>query len=159
MFYQVNRWLNGPRWIRAVSLVVLASAIIFLIDSFTLQPLKTQIQEYASKNQQESKKAVQARRELISLVSSLKSDDRRFIASPPRCFSIMDLLQHSGGKLEKWQPDNTPASLEIVLGWEKLPLIFLYFSHYGNLTLHAFNLEPKGEKLKLTVIMDIADES
>lgn len=159
MFYLVERWLSGPLWVRCVSMAVFTLAAFILFDCLSIQPLRNQTLEYATKNQHESERIAKLRRDVISLILSTKGDENRFAGSPPPRFSIMELAQQSGAKLEKWQPENKPANLEIVLGWERLPAMLVQFSNYSDVALQSFSMEPQGEKIKLTMALDIADES
>lgn len=159
MLYPVERWLSGPLWVRCVSIAVLACAGVVLINGLSLQPLRNQIQEYSTKNQHERERIAKLRRDVISLMLSTKGEDSRFSDVPAPRFSIMEWVQESGGKLERWQPENKPANLEILLNWENLPAIFVRFSSYSGVALQSFSMEPQGEKLKLSMALEIADES
>lgn len=159
MFYPVERWLSGPQWVRQASLLAFICAGAVFINYLSFQPQKAQIQDYSAKNQQASERMAKLRRDVISLISSTKVDEEHQEALPLPLFSVMELVQYSGGRLKKWQPENKPITLEILLDWQRLPATFAHFSHYSNVVLEAFSLEPQGEKLQLTVIMDIVHEA
>ena len=77
---------------------------------------------------------------------------------PDERFSAAELVRYAGGKLEKWQPESKPAVLEMLLTWEKLPAMFARLSGYRAMRLQGFSVEPADERLKLTLLLEMADE-
>ncbi|NIY49424.1 hypothetical protein [Cedecea colo] len=109
-------------------------------------------------NQRESKKISLLRRGIMSLVLSTREAAQHIDAAPLTAFSAIELVHHSGGKLEKWQPESKPAMLVMLLPWEKLPSLFAHFSACRAVVLQGFNVEPKGELLRLVMTVGFTDE-
>lgn len=154
----IERWLTAPRWVKYASLIAVNSAAIILMVCFVIQPQQAQIQASFLKNQRESKKIIQLRHRVVSLVSSTREAGRHIDATPHKQFSATELVHYSEGKLEKWLPESKPAMLEMLLTWEKLPFLFARLSGYRAIALKGFIVEPKGELLKLTMTLDFASE-
>ncbi len=153
-----ERWLTASRRLRYASLAAANGAAIVLILCFFIQPQRAQIRESLLSNQQESRKISLLRRNVVSLVSSTREAAQRLDAEPLEQFSAMELAHHSGGKLEKWQPESNPAMLEMLLPWEKLPPLFTRLSACRAVVLQGFSVEPKGELLRLAMTVGFADE-
>ena len=153
-----ERWLTAPRWVRYASLAAVNGAAIILIVCFVIQPRQAQIREALFNNQQESRKISLLRHSVVSLVSSTRKAAHHTDATLLTRFSATEIAHYSGGKLEKWQPGNKTAALEMLLPWEKLPSLFVRLSDCRAVELQGFTVEPKGEWLRLIMTLGFADE-
>ncbi|WP_435928732.1 hypothetical protein [Dryocola sp. BD613] len=153
-----ERWLTVPRWVRYASLAAVNGAAIAFIACFFIQPQQAQIKASLLNNQQESRKISLLRHSIVSLVLSTREAAQRTDATLLEAFSAMELVHHSGGKLEKWQPESKPAMLEMLLPWEKLPSLFARLAACRAVVLQGFIVEPKGELLRLALSVGFVDE-
>ncbi len=154
-----ERWLAAPRRVKYASLAAVNGAAIILIVCFVIQPRQAQIREALVNNQQESRKISLLRHSVVSLVSLTREAAQHTDVTPLAPFSATELVHDSGGKLEKWQPGNKTAALEMLLPWAKLPSLFVRLSGCRAVELQSFIVEPKDEWLRLTMTLGFADES
>jgi len=153
-----ERWLAAPLWVKYASLAAVNVAAVILLLGFIIRPQQVELRESLLNNQQESSALAQLRRGVIALVSSTRGVKQHREATPTGSFSAVEFVHQGGGDLEKWQPEGKNAALEMLLPWEKLPSLFTRLSGYRDVALQDFAVEPKGERLRLAMTLDIIDE-
>ncbi|WP_435946959.1 hypothetical protein [Dryocola sp. BD586] len=153
-----ERWLAAPRRVKYASLAAVNAAVVILLLCFVIRPQQARLRESLLHNQQESTTLARLRHGVVALVSSTRVAEQPGEAPPPESFSAVEFAHQGGGKLEKWQPEGQTATLEMLLAWEKLPSLFARLSGYGDIALQGFAVEPKGERLRLAITLDISDE-
>jgi len=74
-------------------------------------------------------------------------------------FSVIETLRKSGGRLISWQPGEPQATLELFLGWEKVPWIFRHLSYYQGMNLTSFKMDSTRDPMMVTLALEFSYEN
>jgi hypothetical protein len=153
----VERWISGPAWAKALSLLAACGLLTTIFEFAVLQPRQARLHEALVAQQQARLKVAQLRHKVVGLAVSTRARTRSSAEASPRPFSLVELLSASGGELHKWLPADKPATLELRMAWEKLPGLFAVLSGFDAVHLQAFSIEPVGTRLRLTLRLELAN--
>lgn len=92
-------------------------------------------------------------RHLSQRLSALPAGEADAPAPAPPLFSVADMLQGTGGRLQIWRPEKPVSQLELSLIWEKVPGIFQHLARYKGADLKAFSIKagPSSGRVSLTL--------
>ena len=74
-------------------------------------------------------------------------------------FSVIETLRKSGGRLISWQPGEPQATLELLLGWEKVPWVFRHLSYYQGINLTSFKMGSTKDPTMVTLTLEFSYEN
>jgi hypothetical protein len=154
-----ERWIAVPPWVRCLSLVAICGAALLIAEIMIAQPRHRQADELALNNHRESQKNVILRHSLLSLMAANRQVEKPSDTLSAERFSAMAFIHRAGGKVEKWLPESKPAGLEAAVRWERLPELFTHLSRYRSVSLKGFSVEPRGDLLRLNLMLEISDEA
>lgn len=150
-----ERWITAPGWVKALSLLGASGLLFAAMEYVVIQPRQARLPATLQAHHQARSKVTQLRQKIMTLTMSTNRIIQAGNSTVVRPFSLTDLLSRSGADLQRWSPENQPATLEVRIAWEKLPAIFVILSGYVGITLRAFSIEPEGDRLNLTLNLDV----
>ncbi len=74
-------------------------------------------------------------------------------------FSVIETLRKSGGRLINWQPGEPKATLELLLGWERVPWVFRHLSYYQGINLTSFKIGSTKDPMMVMLTLEFSYEN
>lgn len=74
-------------------------------------------------------------------------------------FSVIETLRKSGGRLINWLPGESQATLELLLGWEKVPWVFRHLSYYKGIHLASFQIGSTKDPMVVMLALEFSYEN
>lgn len=118
--------------------------------------------DYQKQSRYAQKRNMQLEQHLVTLkqkISVLPVTEIFTPATIAPVFSVIDTLRKSGGRLINWQPGERQATLQLLLGWERIPWFFRHISYYQDINLTSFTIEGTKDPMIVTLILEFSYEN
>lgn len=155
MLNNIERLMNAHVGFRVLFVAAFLLAMALTCWWLLIQPRQQHLREQEQQNLQRWQQVLSLQQKIAALPKLEPLPD----VTPTMSFSAMAAVKHSGGRLVKWQPDPRRAVLEMLLPWPNVPLFFRQLADYSNLKVSAFVLSSSGERVRVLLTLEFADES
>lgn len=154
MLWLIERWVNGPVWVRIISLITITTLVTLVAWACLIRPQNSLLRQLQTGNRLTGQQIADVRLKIRQLAPLATPQ----IPSIAPFFSVAEFVGQAQGQLLKWQPDEKQGTLEMLLPWEKLPGSFARLAEYRVVAGHSFTITAQGELLKLVLAMEFVDE-
>ncbi|WP_428944851.1 hypothetical protein ACQK5W_01400 [Pantoea sp. FN060301] len=161
----LSGWLALARWQRYAYCLLCGSLMTLIVWLLWARPASADAAAIASKKSEAMRHYRNILRQtrqygaLSVIAADIAGLEAAVRAVQMHPFSLLELLDEAGGELLLWQPEGHGGSLTLLLSWEQVKNVLLYLSErHAGIALRHFSLRREGERLRLQMTLEVADE-